>query len=142
MWNVYAAGTKKSFSQRIRRLREWAEKNLKEGAILSKIHSLCNKKASFLQAYDHPGARRTSNMTDRLMRWQDEYLFNRKYFHGSYESAELAIRSWAILRNFQPYCTRITGDKTELTSAAERLNGFRYSDNWLLVSASMRGYRQ
>jgi hypothetical protein len=145
VWNAYIAETKKSFSQRIRRLREWADENLEEGAVLSKIHSLCNKKDSFLQAYDHPGARRTSNMIDRLMRWQDEYLFNRKYFHGSCESAELAIRSWAILRNFQPYCTRITGNKAELTSAAERLNGFRYSDNWLenlLVSASMGGYRQ
>ncbi|MCP4075189.1 MAG: hypothetical protein GY744_03265 [Gammaproteobacteria bacterium] len=83
-------------------------------------------------------------MADRLMRWQDEYLFSRKYFHGTYESAELAIRSWAILRNFQPYCARISG-KEKPVSAAEKLNGFRYSDNRLenlLISASMGGYRQ
>ena len=75
----------------------------------------------------------------------DEYLFNRKYFHGTYESAKLTIRAWALLRNFQPYCPRALGKNTELISAAEKLNGFRYSDNWLenlLISGSMGGYRR
>jgi hypothetical protein len=75
----------------------------------------------------------------------DEYLFNRKYFHGTFESAKLTIRAWALLRNFQPYCPRTLGKNAELVSAAERLDGFRYSDNWLenlLISASMGGYRR
>jgi hypothetical protein len=103
------------------------------------------EKDDFAKAYDFPGARRTSNMIDRLMNWQDEYLFNRKYFHGTYESAETAIRAWAVLRNFQPYCARTNGKETELICAAGRLNGFQYSGNWLenlAISASMCGYRQ
>lgn len=142
VWNVYTAGTKRIFSQRIRRLREWGEKK-PEGAVLSKVLSLCSRKDSFIRAYDHPEAHRTSNMIDRLMRWQDEYLFNRQYFHGSIESAELAIRSWALIRNFRPFCSRVSG--VDILSAAVRLNGFSYRNNWLenlLVSASMRGYRR
>ena len=145
VWETYRAETKKSFSQRIRRLREWADKNVKNDIVLSKILALCNKKERFIVAYDHPDACRTSNMLDRLMRWMDEYLFNRKYFHGTFESAKLTIRAWALLRNFQPYCPRALGNKTELVSAAEKFNGFRYSDNWLenlLISASMGGYRR
>ncbi len=145
VWEAYRAETKKSFAQRIRRLREWADKNVKNDVVLSKILALCNKKDRFIVAYDYPDACRTSNMLDRLMRWMDEYLFNRKYFHGTFESAKLTIRAWALLRNFQPYCPRALGDNTDLVSAAEKLNGFRYSDNWLenlLISASMGGYRQ
>ena len=145
VWEVYRAETKKSFAQRIRRLREWADKNVSNDVVLSKILALCNKKDRFIVAYDHPDSHRTSNMLDRLMRWMDEYLFNRKYFHGTVESAKLTIRAWALLRNFQPYCPRTLGKNTELVSAAEKLNGFRYSDNWLenlLISASMGGYRR
>ena len=145
VWEAYRAQTKKSFAQRIRRLREQADKNVKNDVVLSKILALCNKKDRFIVAYDYPDAHRTSNMLDRLMRWMDEYLFNRKYFHGTFESAKLTIRAWALLRNFQPYCPRALGDNTDLVSAAEKLNGFRYSDNWLenlLISASMGGYRQ
>ncbi len=144
IWNAYEAETKSAFSQRIRRLREWA-KNLTPGVVKDKILSLCEKKDEFMKAYDFPGAHRTSNMIDRLMKWQDEFLFNRKYFHGTLETAETAIRAWAVLRNFQPYCSRVNDADSELTSAAGRLNGFQYSENWLenlLVSASMCGYRQ
>jgi hypothetical protein len=84
-------------------------------------------------------------MIDRLMKQQDRYLFMMQYFHGNFISAELNVRAWAILHNFRPYCTRIANKNNELDSPATRLNGFRYSDNWLenlLVSASMAGYKQ
>jgi len=144
VWKVYKAENKRSFMQRARRLREWAEKNL-DGIVLEKVKSLCEKAPLFTKAYEHPGAYRTSNMVDRLMRWQDQYLFNRQYFHGKLESAELGVRAWVLLRNFQPYCSRITGQKVTYVSAAVKLNGFCYRENWLenlLVSASMYGYRQ
>jgi len=146
VWTTYKAETKRCFSQRIRRLREWAKKNLSKDdckEILSKVMSLCSKKESFLKSFDIPGAHRTSNMVDRLMRWQDEFLFNRQYFHGSLGSAELAIRSWAILTNFCPLSPRALGKNATLMSPAERLNGFKYRDNWLenlLISASLGGY--
>lgn len=145
VWDAYDAPTKRAFSQRIRRLREWAQETLDEGVVLDKLLALCEKAPLFAQAYDHPSAHRTSNMVDRLMRWQDRYLFSRQYFHRSWEAAELGIRAWAILRNFRPYCPRAIGKRTDGDCAAERLNGFRYCDSWLenlRVSSSMCGYRQ
>ena len=145
VWNTYRAENKRSFSQRIRRLREKALEKIKEGIILEKVLSLCDKAPNFAQAYDHPNAHRTSNMVDRLMRWLDRYAFNMQYFHGTLASAEQGIRAWAILRNYQPYCSRTVGSTTELVCAATELNGFRYCDNWLenlLIATSMGGYRQ
>ena len=145
VWDVFRAENKRSFSQRIRRLREKALEKITKGIVLDKVLALCNKAPNFAKAYDHPGAHRTSNMADRLMRWLDRYLFNMQYFHGTLASAELGIRAWAILRNFQPYCARTVGSRTELVCAATELNGFKYCDNWLenlLVATSMNGYRQ
>jgi hypothetical protein len=145
VWDAYHAPNKRAFSQRIRRLREWAQETLDEGVVLDKLLALCEKAPLFALAYDHPTAHRTSNMVDRLMRWQDRFLFNRQYFHRSWEAAELGIRAWAILRNFRPYCPRAIGKRTDGDCAAERLNGFRYCDGWLenlRVSSSMCGYRQ
>jgi len=145
VWDAYHAPSKRAFSQRIRRLREWAQATLDEGVVLDKLLALCEKAPLFAQAYDYPNAHRTSNMVDRLMRWQDQFLFNRQYFHRSWEAAETGIRAWAILRNFRPYCPRAIGKRTDGVCAAERLNGSRYCDNWLenlRVSASMNGYRQ
>lgn len=145
VWNAYRAENKRSFSQRIRRLRELAKEKIKNGIVLDKVLSLCTKSSMFMKSYDHPNSHRTSNMIDRLMRWLDRYLFNMSYFHGNLESTEKNVRAWAILRNFQPYCTRTVGDRTELVCAATELNGFKYSDNWLenlLIASSMGGYRQ
>ncbi len=145
VWHAYRAPTKRAFSQRLRRLREWAQAHLEAGVVRDKLLGLCEKGPLFAQAYDHPTAHRTSNMVDRLMRWQDQFLFNRQYFHRSWQAAELGIRAWAILCNFRPYCPRALGKRTDGECAAERLNGFRYSDNWLenlRISTSMGGYRQ
>ena len=145
VWHAYRAENKRSFSQRIRRLREKALAKIKAGIILDKVLSLCDKAPNFAKAYDHPTAHRTSNMVDRLMRWLDRYVFNMQYFHGTLASAEQGVRAWAILRNYQPYCSRTAGSKTELVCAASELNGFKYCDNWLenlLVATSMGGYRR
>ncbi len=145
VWHAYRAQNKRSFSQRIRRLREKALAKIKADIILEKVLALCDKAPNFAKAYDHPNAHRTSNMVDRLMRWLDRYVFNMQYFHGTLASAEQGIRAWAILRNYQPYCSRTVGNKTQLVCAASELNGFKYCDNWLenlLIATSMGGYRQ
>jgi hypothetical protein len=145
VWDAYHAPNKRAFSQRIRRIREWAQRTLGEGIVRDKLLALCDKAPLFALAYDHPTAHRTSNMVDRLMRWQDRFLFNRQYFHRSWEAVQLGIRAWAILRNFRPLCPRAIGKRTDGACAAERLNGFRYCDDWLenlRVSSSMCGYRQ
>ena len=148
VWGAYHAPTKRGFAQRLRRLREWAERTLEPGVVRDKILALCAKAPRFALAYDHPNAHRTSNLLDRLMRWQDRFLFNRQYFHRSGEAAELGIRAWALLRNFRPYSPRTLTQRPQAPPArcpAERLNGFRYRQNWLenlRVAASMGGYRQ
>jgi len=144
VWHVYNAPTKGAFMQRARRLREWVEEKLDDSIIKDKVLALCKKASRYAVAYGHITAHRTSNMLDRLMRRQDRYLFNRQYFHGTLESARLSMRAWALLKNFQPYCTRIRSKNNGQFCAAEKLNNKRYSDNWfenLLISASMNGYR-
>jgi hypothetical protein len=93
-------------------------------------------------AYDHPGSHRTSNMLDRLMNLLDRHLFSMRYFHGTKRSAELGIRGWALIYNFAPSCPETRKRHGGGKCPAERLNGFRYRENWLenlLVSASLQG---
>lgn len=145
VWHVYHAETKRAFSQRMRRLKEWAMKHVNIPVVLDKILHLCNKSKIFQIFYDHKSAHRTSNMIDRLMDRQDRFLYMMKYFHGHFLSAEQGIRAWAILMNFGPYCPRATDRNVDWICAAQKVNGFRYSDNWLenlLISSSMNGYRR
>ena len=144
IWNCYRAENKRSFRQRMRRLKEWAYEHA-EGILLEKLLALCKRSIAYAKAYDHPGCHRTSNMADRLMRWMDRHLFSTQYFHGNIESANQSIRAWAILRNFQPYCYSVQNGREEVVCAAKILNEFMYRDNWLenlLVSTSMAGYRR
>lgn len=81
-------------------------------------------------------------MGDRLMRFLDRSLFNQQYFHGHAESAGLMVRSWAILRNYYPYCNRASPGDARFICAAGKLNGYYYSDNWLenlLAASSING---
>jgi len=144
LWNCYEAENKASFSQRVRRFYEWAKKTSIPCFMTEKIKKLRDNIASFSIAYDHVGSHRTSNMLDRLMQRMDRHLFSAQYFHGFLSSAELNIRAWALILNFAP-SNPITIKKHNGTqSPAERLNHFRYHDNWLenlLISASLGGYR-
>ena len=144
VWDAYEAKNKRSFCQRIRRLKEWAKSHT-EGILNEKLISLCSKVKRFSKAYDHEGCHRTSNMVDRLMRWMDQYLFSTQYFHGSLRSAEQGIRAWALLRNFQPHACSIENGNKEVVCAFKKLNGFMYRKNWLenlIASTSMSGFRE
>jgi hypothetical protein len=145
VWHVYAAENKKDFSQRLRRLKEWAINNLKPCTALDKIISLHSKSALYQVAYEHPKGHRTSNMCDRLMRFMARAIYTRQKFHGTLKSANAAVRSMAILRNYYPYCLRKTKNKTTFSCPASELNGFKYHKNWLenlITASSMNGYRQ
>ena len=144
LWECYEANSKRSFSQKIRRIYEWGKASELPTFMMDKIKKIRNNLVSFSKAYDLPGSHRTSNMIDRLMQKMDRYLFNTQYFHGSIESAERGIRAWALIQNFAPSNPRTIQKYDGLQSPAERLNGFRYHDNWLqnlLISGSLRGYR-
>lgn len=145
IWEAYRATSKRAFSQRLRRLREWAVHALPESDMKKKTLDLCDKRDEFSQSYDHPLAHRTSNMVDRLMRFLDRAFFNAQYFHGLPESAETRVRALALLWNFCPSCPETVKKHGGQSCPAERLNGKHYADNWLenlLVSGSMNGVKQ
>ena len=145
VWCVYKAKTKKSFSQRLRRFKDWSVGNVKMPGTLSKIIRLSDKSHLYQAAYDHPEGYRTSNICDRSMKLMKKSIFIRQNFHGKLSSSNNSMRSWAILRNYYPYCLKKVKDKNIYMSPATELNGFSYSDTWLinlLVASSMNGYRQ
>ena len=145
VWEAYHAPSKRAFSQRLRRLRQWAETALPEGVMKSHTLDLCNKRDQFSKNYDHPEAQRTSNMVDRLMKFLDRAFFNAQYFHGMSDAAESRVRALALLWNFCPSSPQTVRKHAGQACPAERLSGKRYADNWLenlLVCGSMNGVEQ
>lgn len=145
VWEAYHAPDARSFSQRLRRLREWAGANVDKPVVKEKTLALCDKRAAFVEAYAHPGCHRTSNLVDRLLRRLDHHLYCGQHLHGSTEAAERGLRGWGLIHNFAPSCPWTARETPGLRSPAERLNGKRYHSEWLqnlLVSASLGGYRR
>ena len=143
VWHAYHAPDRRTFSQRIRRLKIWAEKNL-NGIVLDKVLDLCNKRDIWKTAYNYPEGHRTSNMLDRVMRCMNRYFFDGQHLHGSREASELHCRGWALLFNFAPWNPATAKINGGWNSPAERLNKHRYHENWLqnlLVSSSLGGFR-
>ncbi len=142
VWNIYHAATWSSFAQRIRRFREWASPQKMADSVKEKVLELCSNAADFKHAYTYPGAYRTSNALDRLMNYQDRLLYPMQYFHGSKEGASLYVRAMAMVWNFHHYDIRTQHKYGLRASPFQRLNGFRYHDNWLqnmMVAASIGG---
>jgi hypothetical protein len=75
VWEAYHAPNARSFSQRLRRLREWAKDHVGKEVVREKVLALCAKRPAFVRAYDHPGCYRTSNLVDRLLRRLDYHLY-------------------------------------------------------------------
>jgi len=145
VWEAFRAETKASFSQRIRRLREWTSQNLPGGRMHQAVVKLCGKREFFAMAYDFVDPYRTSNAVDRLMNHQDRLLYAMRYFHGDLESATLAARAMAMLWNFHPYGARLRRKDGERRSPFADVNGFEYHSNWLhnfLIASSLGGHRR
>lgn len=144
VWNVYHSETLAQFSQRIRRLREWASL-LEDSPVKKAVSDLCKKAGNFKAAFQKPDAHRTSNMADRLMNYQNRVLFAMQYFHGSAKTARLSLRAMALIWNFHPYGKRAKYDNPNLISPFYGVNKFCYHENWLqnlLVASSMGGWRR
>jgi hypothetical protein len=142
VWHAYHAQDRRTFGQRLRRVREWAVRTL-SGDILARTLRLCSRLGEYGLAYAHPGGQRTSVMLDRVMRSMSGYFIGGQHLHGSCRATQQHVRAWALLHNFAPW-----GPQTQRVngyhSPAERLNGHRYHGNWLhnlLVSASLAGFR-
>jgi hypothetical protein len=117
-------------SQRIRRLSDWARKNL-SGIVLAKTLDLCDKKAEWSLWYNNESAYTTSNALDRLMRSQNRYFDRGQHFHGSLASANVRSRAWAVLYNYWEWGRKTREANGGYRCPAERLNGKRYAENWL-----------
>lgn len=135
VWHVYRSERVAVFSQRIRRLKEWAVVTVKIENVRKQIEKLCNKSEELKRAYKYEGAPRTSNGLDRLMDYQDRQLYSMRYLRGSEETIQLAVRSMALLWNFHPY------DGGAGFSPFAHLNGMYYHDDWLqnmMIAASLQ----
>ena len=144
VWNIYYAETRRALGQRIRRLREWATKNL-SGVAQEKTLDLCDKQTEWNLWYEEgcEHAHTTSNMLDRLMRSQNRYFERGQHFHGTLESANLRSRAWAILHNYWDWGRKSVKDNNGYRCPAERLNGKRYAECWLenLLVATSAGQK-
>ena len=144
IWNAYHAPSKAAFAQRLRRLQEWATREVPDSPMKQHTLELCHKRAKFSCGYEFDNAHRTSNLVDRLMKYLDRACFNGQYFHGTLASAELRVRALALLWNFCPSSPQTVKKHGGQSCPAERLNNKRYSHNWLenlLISGSMNGSR-
>jgi hypothetical protein len=145
VWEAFAAPTRGSFSQRMRRLWEWAAANVKGAWLLEQVEKVCKRKQEYGEAYAHPGGHRTSNMLDRVMRSMSRYFDDCQHLHGGIEACERHCRAWALLYNYRPWHPATARANGGWRSPAERLNKHRYHEDWLqnlLVSASLAGYRR
>ena len=144
LWCIYKAPSKRQFSQRLRRIQEWAKKQVEPETVRQKLLNLKAKSAKFQKAYDFPDAYRTSNSLDRLMNYQDRVFCRMQYFHRSKNAARLQLRAMALLWNFHPSGSRTKSNHPARSSPFQDLNGFQYHDNWLhnlLIASSMNGQR-
>jgi hypothetical protein len=143
VWHAYHASDRRTFSQRLRRVREWAEQTL-SGEVLARTLRLCQRGVAYGLAYRHPDGHRTSAALDRVMRSMNAYFVGCQHLHGGDAATQGHSRAWALLHNFAPWSPQAQRANDGYRCPAERLNGHRYHDNWLhnlLVSASLAGYR-
>lgn len=143
IWNIYRTESKRQMAQQIRRLKEWAKKNLPTCAMKDNLLKLCKKKDRWLAHFDAPSAYRTSANLDRVMKNMERHAINSQMFHSNVPITSMNFRAFALLYNFSPSCPAVTKKFPELVSPAARLNGFCYSKNWLenlLIAASRNGF--
>jgi hypothetical protein len=145
VWHAYHAEGRRSFAQRLRRLWEWARGQALSAWLLEQVGKLCGRSKEYAEAYAHPGAHRTSNMLDRVMRGMNRYFDSGQHLHGSAAACERHVRAWALLHNYRPWHPAVAKANGDWRCPAERLNQHRYHDDWLqnlLASASLGGYRR
>jgi hypothetical protein len=144
LWHIYHATDKRQFAQRLRRFLEWTQSVDLPKAINDRLQRLRGKSLFFQRAFDFPKAYRTSNQVDRPMNYLDRALYAMQEFHGTWEAAELSVRSMALLWNFHPFCRKTQQQHEGCLCPFENLNGFRYHDDWmrnLLIASSLNGRR-
>lgn len=143
VWGCYEAASRREFSQRLRRLGEWATAKL-EGAVCQMTVKMYEQGQNYAVAYEHVGCARTTNEVDRLMNQQDRLLYQMRYLHGGGEKARLSLRAMALQWNFHLYGRRLRSAEPERRSPFADVNGYEYHENWLhnlWIAASLGGHR-
>jgi hypothetical protein len=142
-WHVYQAATNRQFSQRLRRVAAWTPAPLR-GAVAQRVLKRCRRRRAFTPADDCPQAHRPSHAVDRRLDSQDRRLDAMRSWHGTTDSARLAVRALALQWNFHPSGARLRRDQPSRVSPLHDLNGLPYHANWLhnlLIASSMGGLR-
>jgi len=145
IWQCYTADSKRSLSQRLRRLAEWTTNCLQDCPMKENLLKLCAKKKRWLAHLDFPYAYRTSNMLDRIMKFMNRHAFNSQMFHSNVKATSKNFRAFALIHNFSPYSPAISAKDPILNTPVAKLNGFIYHHNWLqnlMIAASLNGFRQ
>ncbi len=141
-WNCSQAETRREFSQRLRRWREWAPAEL-SGAVQEMTLKLQAQRTRYAAADADAAAHRTTHAVDRLMHFQDRWLYARRYLQGQDRTARLAVRAQTLLWNFHPYSLKLRRAAPDRQSPFADLNGFQDHENWLhnlLIAASLSEY--
>jgi hypothetical protein len=89
-WPVYQAATTRQLAQRRRRVAEWTPAH-RTGAVAQRVWKRCSRRTDCTPADDGPPAHRTSNAVDRRRDSQDRLLDAMRYWHGTADSARLAV---------------------------------------------------
>jgi hypothetical protein len=142
VWEADHAPSTRAFSQRLRRLRVWAETALPDSAMQTHTLDVCAKRAPLSRRDDDGDAHRTSTLVDRLMKFLDRACVHGQYFHGTIEAAERRVRALALLWHFCPSSPDTVKKSHGQKCPAQRLHGKRSAENWLenlLASGSMNG---
>jgi hypothetical protein len=141
VWEVYWAKTADEFRTRMAAFRAWCASQTWTKSVGEMVEKLWGRTEDYAVAYNHPGCRRTSNAVDRPMNRLCRLMYAGRGLHGHQASSERRLRGWALLLNFRPFAKR-GRQVREHQSLAHRLNGSRYSENWLenlQISASLMG---
>ena len=140
IWHCYRATTKRQCAQRIRRLGEWASRELPESPMKHNLQKLLGKKKRWLAHFDTPQAHRTSNMLDRVMRMMTRHSYNSQMFHADLKRTSMNFCAFALIYNFAPSSPRAR--EPGLISPAARLNKKVYHQDWLknlMIASSLGG---
>jgi hypothetical protein len=140
-WQVSQAATTRQFSQRLRRVAEWTPLP-RSGPVATMVLQRCRRRSDCTPADDGPQAHRTSKAVDRLRNSHDRLLYARRSWHGTTDSARLAVRAMARQWPVHPYGARLRRDQPSRVSPFHDLNGLQYHPNWwhnLLMASSMGG---
>ena len=142
-WQVYQAATTRQCAQRLRRVADWTPLPL-SGPVATMVLKRCRRRTDFTPAYECPQAHRTSNAVDRLLDSQDRLLDAMRSWHGTTDSARLAVRAMALQWHFPPYGARLRRDQPSRVAPCHDLNGVQSHPNWLhtlLIASSLGGLR-